>query len=735
MRRWCDPVLFGRLGARHCPKRIPGAGTPCAPEPTLTQVAKRETIMKITLSRSSSFLLVLVALACIGLPVSGQDTSFLTNGLVGHWSFDEGQGTTANDLSGNGNNGVIHPGATWSEGKIGRALHFNGNTDSMVQVPSSASLNVSTGLTITAWVNLEYYDFGDHVIVCKWNDLTQQHSYIFKAWPSIDLNKTNNVPLAGLYLSGKAPPLGTWTHLAMTFDSVTSLVRIYKNGVPIGEGQTTGGEIQPSQAELWFGHLMCGWGEMCEALQGLMDEVRIYSRGLSETQVLTLYNYEKSLTLTNMAPVILSQPAGTSLHVGDTAQLSVAANGTWPLAYQWRKDSGVLGGRTNATLSLANVSLTDTGDYTVVVTNTFGAITSAIAKVTVSTWHYLPLRPPVFAGGMMTLSWPAMESVRLQRCTNLTFMQWQDVPQSTLTNRVILPITDAIAFFRLAGTVEPITLLARGFPLVNPGTIVLSPNGSMAYIYDWGASTIFVMPVGGGTPSVLTSYATTQFGGLQQARWMAISPDGQILYLAGWGSSSVFSVSVASGTCTNLASGAPLVSPHGITVSPDGNTLYFTDNSSGGVLRLPAKGGIPVVLNPDAVFQEPLDIAISPSGDTLFVTDGGAPAVYRIPAVGGTPTVMVSGPPLVRPTGLGISSDGSTLIIVDDAGLAGQPPPAVYSLPTSGGPLHLLYFGEPLWFPSDLVFAADGISVVVTDPGYLASEGSVYRIQLSSPAP
>jgi hypothetical protein len=388
MRRGCDPVLFGRLGARHCPKRIPRAGMAHAREPMLTQVAKRETIMKITLSRSSSFLLVLATLACIGLPIFGQDISFLTNGLVGHWSFDEGQGTTAHDSSGHGNDGVIHSGASWAVGKIGNALHFNGNSDSFVQVPSSASLNVSTGLTICAWIKSENTD-GARDMVAKWNDNTSEWSYIFKDWNSsdtlsIELSKGGHADLASLQ-GNRSIVVEEWMHAATTFDAATGQVRLYLNGELDAQSTSSGGEIHSSLADLLIGSSRClPDGGICEGFAGLIDEVRIYSRGLSDTEVLTLYNYEKSLTLTNVAPVILSQPAGTNLYVGDTAQLTVAANGTWPLAYLWRKDGVPLDGRTTTMLTLTNASPTDIGDYTVVVTNAFGSVTSTVARVNVA---------------------------------------------------------------------------------------------------------------------------------------------------------------------------------------------------------------------------------------------------------------------------------------------------------------------------------------------------------------
>ena len=65
------------------------------------------------------------------------------NGLVGHWTFDEGSGTTANDASGLGNNGTLlnmNSVTDWVSGKLGGALRFNGSNAS-VSIPHSSSIN------------------------------------------------------------------------------------------------------------------------------------------------------------------------------------------------------------------------------------------------------------------------------------------------------------------------------------------------------------------------------------------------------------------------------------------------------------------------------------------------------------------------------------------------------------------------------------------------------------------
>lgn len=91
-----------------------------------------------------------------------------------------------------------------------------------------------------------------------------------------------------------------------------------------------------------------------------------------------------SATLTVAAPpAILSQPLSQTVGVGSNLSLSVTANGTTPLAYQWWKDGGLLNLQTNASLNLTNVQTTDSGGYSVVLTNALGSVTSAVAAVSV----------------------------------------------------------------------------------------------------------------------------------------------------------------------------------------------------------------------------------------------------------------------------------------------------------------------------------------------------------------
>ena len=87
----------------------------------------------------------------------------------------------------------------------------------------------------------------------------------------------------------------------------------------------------------------------------------------------------------NFPPFITNQPASQSVLVGSNAAFAVGAGGTSPRAQQWKFNATTLAGATNSSLSVNNAQPTNAGNYTVVITNSFGSITSSAASLTVVT--------------------------------------------------------------------------------------------------------------------------------------------------------------------------------------------------------------------------------------------------------------------------------------------------------------------------------------------------------------
>ena len=197
--------------------------------------------------------------------------------LVAAYGFDEGSGTTVTDASGNGNNGTVANG-TWSTaGKFGDALSFNG-TSTVVTVPNSASLQLSSGMTLEAWVD-------PTTVSSAWRDV------IYKANDNFYMEATStNASLsdAGLIAGGSyADAFGTskltantWAFLTETYDGST--LRFYVNGTQVASTAHTGA-ISTSTNPLQIG----GDSIYGQFFAGLIDNVRIYNAALTAAQIQT----------------------------------------------------------------------------------------------------------------------------------------------------------------------------------------------------------------------------------------------------------------------------------------------------------------------------------------------------------------------------------------------------------------------------------------------------------------
>lgn len=218
--------------------------------------------------------------ATVTITVTPKATSVAT-GLVAAYGFNEGTGTTAADSSGKGNAGTIANTSWTSSGRFGKALSFNGSS-SMVTVKDSASLDLTTGMTLEAWV----YPQGS---LSSWRTVLmkeQSGSDVYYI-QTVDGKMVGDVYVGGskqnIY-SDSTIPLNTWTHLAATYDGAK--IKIYINGALATWENSVSGTIQTSTGALRIGGNAI-WGEY---FQGLIDEVRIYNRALSSAEIVTDMN-------------------------------------------------------------------------------------------------------------------------------------------------------------------------------------------------------------------------------------------------------------------------------------------------------------------------------------------------------------------------------------------------------------------------------------------------------------
>ena len=151
-------------------------------------------------------------------------------GLVAAYGLDAGVGSAVADQSGNGNNGTL-TNATWagaSAGRYGNALSFNG-TNASVSIPDSASLDLTTGMTIEAWVRPAGLGNQYRTVVLK----EQPGYYAYGLYGATDNGRpSGNGMIGGIDREVRgtgALPLDTWTHLAATYNG--NVLALYVNGV------------------------------------------------------------------------------------------------------------------------------------------------------------------------------------------------------------------------------------------------------------------------------------------------------------------------------------------------------------------------------------------------------------------------------------------------------------------------------------------------------------------------
>jgi hypothetical protein len=98
-----------------------------------------------------------------------------------------------------------------------------------------------------------------------------------------------------------------------------------------------------------------------------------------QTSAAVSYFYESSTG----SVAIIAQPVGQFVQAGGTATLSIVADGQPPLNYQWKLNNSPLARASAGSLTITNAQLTDAGNYTVIVSNVYGSVTSATAKLDV----------------------------------------------------------------------------------------------------------------------------------------------------------------------------------------------------------------------------------------------------------------------------------------------------------------------------------------------------------------
>ena len=212
---------------------------------------------------------MVVILACGVSLAAGKE------GLVLHYTFDEGAGQVVLDRSGHGNDGKIRGTPKWVKEKSFGALHFSGDGD-FIECGKRPSLELSKTGTLEMWC-LPKETKGGLIAWRLGRDL--RLVFGFHAYRNDNRLITALSDGKKRQFLGELMPTGMWTHLVMTFDGAN--IRVFRNGVLLFEAPQ---KVVPNTrgAPLCIGYSE-GLGEIY--FHGKIGEVRIYNRALSREEI------------------------------------------------------------------------------------------------------------------------------------------------------------------------------------------------------------------------------------------------------------------------------------------------------------------------------------------------------------------------------------------------------------------------------------------------------------------
>jgi N-acetylneuraminic acid mutarotase len=206
-------------------------------------------------------------------------------GLVGWWKFDEGSGTVAYDSSGNGHDGNLTNGPTWTTGKIGGALSFDGVDDHII-MQNFLGIGGRNPRSITAWIktttsNSTICEYGKDQDSQRWTFIISAEGYL-----------RNEVYNGALVASSKIND-GNWhfvcSILPPNSTKIGNLLH-YADGIVEEASFSSDKHFSTTLLE----HFIIGRRTLGNSKQdfytGLIDDVRIYDRALSAEEVQALYN-------------------------------------------------------------------------------------------------------------------------------------------------------------------------------------------------------------------------------------------------------------------------------------------------------------------------------------------------------------------------------------------------------------------------------------------------------------
>ena len=330
---------------------------------------------------SNAYLIVNPAPPCVPPPA----------GMVSWWRGESNLLDSAAD-----NVGTFVGNATFGAGRSGRGFAFDGSGD-MVAVGNPANLQLQD-LTLELWIqrtspSVVSYGSGGNGILFGYG--SGGYSFYMDSSGRLVFSR-----MGVASVSASASIVDTNFHHVAVTKSFSSVV-FYVDGV--ASSSASFGSVFTFTSAVALGARA---DNTDNGFFGKLDELAIYNRALSGTEIQALYNAGSAgKCAANLAPFIVAQPASQTVSFGSSVTLTVAVGGNRPLAYQWQRAGTNLIGATSSSLAITNVQFTDTGPFSVLVSNSWGSIGSSnsVLSVIYPVAHASIPSPNVASGDMLTV--------------------------------------------------------------------------------------------------------------------------------------------------------------------------------------------------------------------------------------------------------------------------------------------------------------------------------------------
>lgn len=327
-----------------------------------------------------------------------------STGIAAWWQAED---SLSDILS--GSLGVLQGGTTFTNGKVGRAFHLDGQS-SAILVSDSPALNPTKALTIETWLNLNDTNH-TYFVATKQPSGTAGNNYPGNFEFRVDpggrlalLHQTSAGNTFSTYTSTSFVNSNGWHHVAVTLQAGGSVV-FYLDGAYAGSSSQQGTFGFTTSEPLRIGTRK----DALSYFNGMLDELAIYSRALSASEIAAIYNaWANGKCPDQLPPCIVTQPLNQTVASGQNANLSVGVRSPSAVSYQWRFNTIDLPGATNSSLWLSNVNLSADGFYSVLATNAYGSVTSTPARLNLDASGLEPFYAADFENAVGT-EWSAVQ--------------------------------------------------------------------------------------------------------------------------------------------------------------------------------------------------------------------------------------------------------------------------------------------------------------------------------------